>query len=165
MPSTKDAILAEIRTNEAAWHALLADVPRARMDEPGPMGEWSFRDLVSHLLAWRNRTIGRITAAADGRPRPAPPWPANMNEDEPINAWFREQDAGQSADALLSAYAASFDRLAAAVDALPADAFLGESADSPGYFRWRDTDGELESDFTGHLLDHLGDVRQWLAAG
>lgn len=163
MASTKDVILAKIKADETAWKALVADVPPGRMGEPGPMGEWSFRDLVSHLLAWRNRTIGRLHAASQGARRPAAPWPGDVTDDDPINAWFRDQDAGRSADDLLGAYAASFERVAGAVAALPADAFIAESATDPGYFRWRDTTGEIESDFSGHLLDHVGDVRVWLA--
>ena len=27
------------------------------MTEPGPMGEWTFKDLAAHLLGWRERTI------------------------------------------------------------------------------------------------------------
>lgn len=165
MASTKDAILEKLQADKAAWSALVAEVPPARMSEPGPMGEWSFRDLVSHLLAWRNRTITRLHAAAKGAPRPAAPWPASMSDDEPINAWFRDQDAGRSAADLLAAYAASFDRVRDAVSALPADAFVAESTESPGSFRWRDTAGELETDFSGHLRDHADDVRAWIARG
>ena len=164
MATVKDDILGRIDADEAAWNALAAEVPPARRDEPGPMGDWSFRDLVSHLLAWRNRTMSRLHAAATGAARPPAPWPAGMNEDDPINAWFREQDAGRSADDLLADYAASFARIRGAVAAMPADAFIGE-ADTPGYFRWRDSAGELQSDFSGHLNDHADDVRSWLAKG
>ena len=163
MASTRDQILAKIDADETAWQALVADVAPTRMEEPGPMGEWSFRDLVSHLLAWRNRTISRLQAASRGAPRPPAPWPAGVTDDDPINAWFRERDAGRSPEDLLADYAASFGRLATAVAAVPADAFIAESATSPGYFRWRDTAGEIESDFSGHLADHAGDVRAWLA--
>lgn len=162
MGSTKETILARIQADEVAWHALVADVPSERMSEAGPMGDWSFRDLVSHLLSWRNRTIGRLGAAAQGAPRPPAPWPADISDTEPINTWFLDQDAGRSAEDLLADYAASFGRVAAAVAALSPDAFVAET--DPGYFRWRDTAGEIESDFSGHLREHVDDVRQWLAA-
>jgi hypothetical protein len=163
MTTTQDDILRRIDADEVAWNELVAQVPPARMDEPGPMGDWTFRELVSHLLAWRNRTTSRLQAAAAGAPRPPAPWPAGMTEDDPINAWFRDQDAGRSAEDLLADYAASFGRIRDAVAALPADAFLGPS-DTDGYFRWRDTAGELQSDFSGHLNDHADDVRAWLAS-
>jgi hypothetical protein len=164
MTTIKDEIVGRLDADQAAWHDLVARVPVSRMAEPGPMGEWSFRDLVSHLLAWRNRTIGRLEAAAAGAARPPAPWPAGMDEDEPINAWFRDQDAGRSADDLLGAYEASFPRLRDAVGALPAAAFVAET-ETPGYYRWRDSAGELQSDFSGHLQDHAADVEAWLARG
>jgi len=164
MTTVKDDILGRIDADETAWHALVAEVPTGRRDEPGPMGDWSFRDLVSHLLAWRNRTTSRLQAAAAGAPRPPAPWPADVDDDDPINAWFRDQDAGRTAQDLLDDYATSFGRLRRAVSALPADAFI-EETDTPGYFKWRDTAGEVQSDFSGHLADHAGDVRAWLAKG
>ena len=164
MTTVKDDILGRIDADEAAWQQLVREVPAARLDEPGPMGDWSFRDLVSHLLAWRNRTTGRLQAAAAGAPRPPAPWPADMQDDDPINAWFRDQDAGRSAADLLADYAASFGRIRSAVSALPAEAFLGET-ETPGYFMWRDTAGDVQSDFSGHLNDHADDVRAWLAKG
>ena len=129
------------------------------------MGEWSFRDLVSDLLSWRSRTIGRLDAAKAGAPRRANAWRADVSDDEPVNAWLREQHAGRSAQDLLSEYAASFARLSSAVAALPTDAFLAETEPSSGYFRWRDTSGEVESDFSGRWREHANDVRAWLAKG
>src|SRR6185503_601405 len=163
MTSVKDDILHRIDADERAWNDLVAQVPPARLDEPGPMGEWSFRDLVSHLLSWRNRTLNRLEAARLGEPRPPAPWPDGMEDFDTINDWFRDQHTGHPAEELLRAYDATFATFAAAVDALPAEAFIAEADGKPGYFRWRDNDGELESDFSGHLVEHSGDVRTWLA--
>lgn len=162
--TVRDRILEGLAADEAAWQDLVHAFPPARINEPGPMGEWSFRELVSHLLAWRNRTIRRLEAAAAGAPRPHAPWPAELTGYDDINEWFRQQDAHRSADDLVRDYAASFGSIRAAVAALPADAFVQEG-DTPGYFTWRDTEGELESDFSGHLADHADDVRAWLATG
>ena len=164
MASTGEDLAARFKGDRAAWQALVARVPADLMDQPGAMGDWTFRDAVSHLLAWRTRTIGRLEAAVAGAPRPGNPWPADMHEDDPINGWFRWQDAGRSADDLLAAYDASFDRMGALVASLPASANPIEM-DTPGYFRWNDGHGELESDFSGHLADHLGDLEAWLAPG
>lgn len=164
MGSTRDVILSRLAADEQAWNTLVAEVPRERMDEPGPMGEWSFRDLVSHLLAWRVRTIGRVEAAQAGAARPGNPWPADMGaDDDAINAWFRDQDAGRSASELLEDYAGTFGRLSGLIAGCPDEAFIAEDESTPGYFRWKDNTGELTSDFSGHLNDHAADVRSWLA--
>ena len=152
------------RTDRATWNALVANVPAGRMDEPGPMGEWTFKDTVSHLAGWRSRTVRRVEAAVRGEPRPGDAWPSDMTDSDPINDWIRSQGAKRSVVDLLAEYDASFERMAVGVSALPATANPVES-DTSGYFRWNDASGPLESDFFNHLAGHVDDVEAWLAKG
>ena len=71
-------VLDRIEREHEAWRALVEEVGRDRMTEPGPMGEWSFKDLAAHLLGWRQRTVARFEAAAAGREEPKPPWPEDL---------------------------------------------------------------------------------------
>ena len=154
---TKAEALAALRADQQFWRDLAAEVGPARYTEPGPMGEWSFGDMAGHLLAWRNRTIARLEAAGRAEPEPAAPWPSQLEGDDPINDWIREQDAGRSPERLVADYAASYDRLAAAIDALPE-----QQLTDPDAFEWL---GEplVEVDFTGHLHEeHVPAVRAWL---
>jgi hypothetical protein len=48
--ATKAKLIDWARRERAGWEQLLADVGEARMSEPGPMGDWSFRDLLAHLM-------------------------------------------------------------------------------------------------------------------
>src|SRR5689334_1839098 len=91
------------------------------MEEPDSMGEWTFKDVAAHLAAWRNYRIPMIQAAGLGEPLPAPPWPAHLADDDydAINEWSRERDAARSLDDVLDDYDGSFERLAAAIEALP----------------------------------------------
>jgi len=149
--------LAVLRADQQFWRDLAAEVGPERYAEPGPMGEWSFGDLAGHLLAWRNRTIARLEAAGRGEPEPVAPWPPQMVDDDKINDWIRMQDAGRSPEELVGAYERSYDRLAAAIDALP-EGLLTD----PDAFEWL---GEplVEVDFTGHLHEeHVPAVRAWL---
>ena len=50
-PTTKAALLERVRRERADWERLLAEVGEARMEEPGPMGQWTFKDLQAHLTA------------------------------------------------------------------------------------------------------------------
>ena len=80
------------------------------MDLPGPMGQWTFKDLAAHLAAWRNYRIPMIEAAGRGAPMPPPPWPSGFADDDydEINAWFQERDAARSLDDVLGDYDGSF---------------------------------------------------------
>jgi len=161
-PKTKAELLDSIREDQRFWRSLVADVGQARFDEPGPMGEWTFADMAGHLAGWRNRTIARVEAAGRGEPEPPNPWPAELDDDDRINDWIYEQDRATAPAELVAAYDRSYDRLAAAIDALPEPMIA-----DPAAFPWI---GEpLGSvDFTGHLHEeHVPSVRAWLerAAG
>ena len=158
---TRLELIARIRADQKFWRDLAAEVGPGRYAEPGPMGEWSFADMAGHLLGWRNRTIARVEAAANGAPEPAPPWPPELDDDPDeerrINAWIRDQHADRTPEQLVGDYDASYDRLVAAIESLPEDLLT-----DPGAFPWI---GEplASADFTSHLHDeHMATVRAWL---
>jgi hypothetical protein len=164
---TKGEAVAAINREREAWEDLLAEVGEDRMLEPGPMGEWTFKDLAAHLTAWRERTLQRLEAAAHGQPEPPPPWPAEFNDDDDdvdkINAWFQRQSEEKLLGEVLDESRESYARLAEAVQQLPDEALSDGS-----YFAW--TEGEPLGDVIvsggifGHLYDeHDADLRQWLA--
>lgn len=166
---TRGEAVAAINREREAWDTLLAEVGEDRMLEPGPMGDWTFKDLVAHLTDWRERTLRRLEAAAQGQPEPPAPWPADLEDDDEdkavdaINAWFQEQSANKLLGEVLDESRASYARLADVVQQLP-DAALTDG----GYFAW--TGGQpLGEAITsgvifGHLYDeHEAEIRRWLA--
>jgi len=154
---TKAEQIAALRADQQFWRDLAAEVGPDRYAEPGPMGDWTFADMAGHLGAWRGRTIARLEAASRAEPEPAAPWPSELEDDDAINPWIREHDAARSPGELVAAYDASYDRLIAAIDALPESMLT-----AAGAFPWL---GEplVEADFTFHLHDeHVPGVRAWL---
>ncbi|NJD29627.1 MAG: ClbS/DfsB family four-helix bundle protein [Chloroflexi bacterium] len=151
-----------IRADQRFWRALVAEVGRDRMLEPGPMGDWTFRDLTAHLAAWRNVRIPQIEAVARGEPAPPPPWPAQLEEGdddlEAVNAWLQARDRDRTLHDVLEDYDRSFERLAAAIEALPDDV-----AADPNAFEFTGGIPIVEGDFTEHLHEeHLPGIRAWL---
>jgi len=158
MTRTKEELAASVRADRDFWRALVDEVGRDRMNEPGPMGEWSFKDMAAHLAGWRNRRIAILEADLRGEPEPAPPWPAELDDDDPINDWINEQAKNRSLDEVLADYDGTFERLAAALEAFPESTLA-----DPDAFAWADGEALLEADFTGHLHDeHYPSVRAWL---
>ena len=157
MSDGAEDLVGRVRAGQQAWRELVAEVGD-RVDEPGPMGEWTFGDLAGHLLAWRNRTIARLEAAGRREPEPASPWPAGLDDDDVINDWFRQQDQGRSAADLIAAYDQSFGRLAKAVEVLPP----GMVTD-PEAFPWLEGTPLAQVDPTSHLTEeHEPAIRAWL---
>ena len=155
----REQLINDIHREQRFWRDLVAEVGRDRMDEPGPMGEWTFKDLTSHLAAWRGRTLARLEALAEGRAEPPTPWPAALKDDDTINAWIRERDRRRSLDDVLAEYDRSFDRLAAVMRALPDEALL-----TPGYLPAMGEGRLLDAPLFGHLRDvHEPGIREWLS--
>jgi hypothetical protein len=149
-----------IREEQRAWRDVVSAVGMDRMDEPGPMGEWTFRDLAWHLLAWRERTLARLEAGAAGAAMPHEPWPDGVADVDAINDWMQAQGEGRSAAEVLEAVDRSFDRLVAALTAF-SDEQLLDPAGLPGY---EDIGPGSEVDWLSHWHDeHEAEVRSWLA--
>ena len=45
---SKTQLLTELRTEQAAWEALLAEIGQAHMTQPEVAGGWSIKDIVAH---------------------------------------------------------------------------------------------------------------------
>lgn len=148
-------LLAELQAENAGYEALLAEIGEDRMEQPGVAGEWSVKDVVAHLAAWRRRTVGRLAAVARGEPEPAPPWPAHLQEDDEINAWFHRQDRDRSVKETLAESRRVFEGLAAAVAALPQEAL-----DDPARFPWMEGASLSGATLFSHFHDeHEADMR------
>lgn len=156
---TKADVLARFEAGRAGWNALLAEVGEGRMEQPGPMGEWTFKDLVAHLTGWRERTILRLEAAARNEAPQPPPWPATLTDDDEINTWIYEQSRDRPLRDVLADSERSIDRLMAAIAALPE-----EDMTTRGRFAWMEGGSLAEADFFGHLTEeHEPTIRAWLA--
>jgi hypothetical protein len=162
---TRAEALAGFDAARREHQAFLAAIPRERMTEPGATGPWSVKDVIAHLAAWRGRTLARLEAAAAGQPEPPPPWPPELTEAETvdaINAWFYAQHRDDSLYTVLAEWEVSFDRLRAAVIALPDQALF-----DPAYFPWLEGTALIEAlpgGFLGHFHEeHEPTLRAWLA--
>ncbi len=154
----QQAVADRVRTDRAVWRDIVAEVGRERMLEPGPMGEWSFKDLAAHLGGWRTARIPMIEAIGRGEPPPAEPWPADMDDDDAVNAWLQARERERPLDEILDEYDESFEQLAAAIEAMPE-----ETAADPNALPWAGGTPLIDIDFTDHLHDeHLADIRAWL---
>jgi len=159
---TKARVLDAIDAERAAWQALVAEVGESRMEEPGPMGDWSFKDLAAHVTGWRQRSLDRIEAGLRGEPDTPTPWPAALSTDDEINAWIHQREHDRPLAAVLADADATFARLRVAVEALS-----DEDLNDPRRFPWLDGRSlaqEIRSgEFFAHLHDdHEPDVRAWL---
>jgi hypothetical protein len=159
-PDPRTELVDAIQGQRAFWRDLVNEVGESRMAEPGPMGDWSFKDLATHLLGWRERAIGRLEAAAVGRPAPPPPWPTDLDDDDAINDWIQERGRTRSVRDVLADTDRSYQRLADAIASLPDD-FVTHLDAIP----WLEakTLAEVKANLFSHLHEeHMPSIRAWL---
>src|SRR5690349_6575078 len=99
---SKTQLLTEMRTEQAAWEALLDESGETHMMQPEVAGGWSIKDIVAHLTGWRRRSVRRFQAFLKHDPDFAPPWPPELREDYEINAWIYEANRDRPLAEVLS---------------------------------------------------------------
>ena len=55
-PVTKAWIVQSIEQGRAEWDAILAEVGRERMEQPGVEGDWTVKDIIAHNM-WNEREM------------------------------------------------------------------------------------------------------------
>ena len=151
--------LAQLKSEQESWEGLLGQIGEDRMEEPNAAGAWSIKDVIAHLTAWRRRTVGRLEAVANGRPEPAHEWPADLADDDEINAWFHARDRDKSVGEVLSESRRVFQQLVSAIEKLPEDAL-----DDPARFPWMEGAPLTGATLFGHFHDeHEADMRAYLS--
>jgi hypothetical protein len=163
----KSELLDWLREEYQQWQALLEKIGPMRMEQPGANGHWSVKDLVAHMFFWQPRLITRIQAAQRNEPEPPPPWPAQLQTDDEINAWIYETNRGRSVREVLDESQQIFQQFVAVVEGLPDDMRIETIRGASGreyHMVWlgdqRFPAGELFDHFHD---DHEAELRAWLA--
>ena len=122
----KAALFDRLQREKAYWEALLQVVSEDDMLMPGVTGDWTFKDVVAHLTAWRKRTVARLAGAQLGGAPLPPEWPAELGEDvQPINAWVYRQNRDRPLTEVLAESRQVWQQLVDVVAALPEDVSAG----------------------------------------
>jgi hypothetical protein len=161
----KAALLERIEEERGLWEALLAEVGEGRMEEPGVNGVWTFKDMMSHLIAYRRQTVGRLQAGAEGTAPPPPPWPPEWDDNDEaqldrINAYIYEANRDRPLTEVLAESRAQFGQMRDAVAALSDDALFTTSR-----FTWLEgwpLAAVLDSSYQHLHEEHEPDIRAWL---
>ncbi len=108
-------LIAMLNAMRGAEQDLFAQVPAETREAAGTIGEWSPKDLLAHLGAWRAIEARRLEARAKGEAFPS----EDPSLDEPIdesNATLQAQHRDLSWDAVVAVADGSVDALIAAVE-------------------------------------------------
>jgi len=158
----KQGLLDTIQRESDQWEAFLGEVGEARMERPGATGEWTFKDVVAHLSAWRARTLDQLQAARQEKTPASQFWPAGWDEEEDlekINGWIYEENHDRTLGDVLSESRQQFRHMRELVRTLPErDLF------TPARYDWMDGRPLANLIEFGHFHEeHEPVLRNWLA--
>jgi hypothetical protein len=159
---TKSDLLKWLQKEYEQWQALLDEIGPARMETPGVNGDWTMKDIAAHLTGWNRNLVNRLQAAVRGEPEPAPPWPADLETDDEINAWIYDSNRGRSLREVLDESQQNYQQLLTIIEGLPDDVGI-EHIEPDFYLVWLNAQRYVAGEVFNHFHDdHESDVRAWL---
>jgi hypothetical protein len=164
--NSRAALLDTVRGLRADLEGVIAEVGEARMEEPGSFGDWTFKDVLSHLTGWRLTTAARLEAGLRHE-EPVFPWPAPLDEEhytDEINRWFFETNHDKPVAEILRESRETFARVERAIEALTEDDLLLPDR-FPWLGGWPLGPGVVSGTYDHYHEDHEPAIRAWLARG
>jgi uncharacterized protein (TIGR03083 family) len=123
-PATRADLLAAIDTELARLAAEVSKVPPADRLRPGACGDWSVKDLLSHLDAWHEMFLGWEAVGARGG-KPEIPAPGHTWSTTPaLNEEIRRRHQDEPWDEVAARLADSASRVRALVERHDDDALF-----------------------------------------
>jgi hypothetical protein len=133
------------------------------MEQPGATGDWSFKDVVAHISAWRSHAIEQLTAVRRGQTASSQFWPMGWDEErdlEKINQWIYEENRDRTLQDVLNESRQQYRHLRELMRALPEEELL-----TPNRYAWMEGGSLADLAEFGHLHEeHEPVLRQWLAS-
>src|SRR4051812_17414218 len=121
-PADKQRLLDLMELERAAWDALISQFSTERLLQPGVVGDWSVKDVVTHVAAYEDWTAEQIEGGRRGEV------PSSQEYEEMgtqgwydvniRNQFMYEQNRDKSIDQVLAESQESFNRLLSVVQSL-----------------------------------------------
>lgn len=118
-PTTKKALIEEMKTERAALEKLLAALTPDQMVQPGALGEWSVKDVLAHLIEWEQMFLGWYAAGLRGERPPTPAEGYNWGQLPALNKAIYKKHRERSLEDVLQQFQASYLQTLELVESLP----------------------------------------------
>jgi hypothetical protein len=154
----KSELLNWLQEHVQQWEAYLDQIGPARMDQPGVNGDWSMKDIVTHLTSWNRWLVVVLHLRAR---RTFHPGQRLLAEDD--ISWIYESNRGRSVREVLDESHQTLQQLLATIESLPDDIRI-KRVEPAFYLVWLGDERFPAGEFFDHFRDdHEPDVRAWLA--
>lgn len=164
MSHSKSQLLDTLHTRRAQWEDLLAAVGKERMTQPGAAGDWSVKDVISHITAYERWLVEWLTAAAQNTfPAPSP-----LDDTDPERRNWRVYELTHSISLqdVLNDASQNFINLLETIQALPDKYFEDPQSASwfmkPYWSRMNTVPEAVVNLSTDHYEEHIPAIQAWI---
>ena len=130
-PKTKDELLEEIKAERAALERFLAALDADGMTRPGAIGDWSAKDVLSHLAEWEQLLLVWYRAGLRGEIPALPAVGYNWGAMDDLNQAIYEKYRASSLTDVQAYFQDSYRQMLEAVESMSEDDLFAK-----GRFAW-----------------------------
>lgn len=158
-PTNKSDLLAAIKKERGNLDDYLDSLTPAQMTEPGIVGHWSVKDVLSHLSAWEQMCLGWYRAGLRGEMPQLPAPGYKWNQITELNQHIYEQHQADPLEEVLALFQGSSQEILGLIQQL-SDQELFE----PGQYAWTDQNA-LGSYLVSNTSSHYAWARKEIRKG
>jgi len=154
-PQSKSDLLALLIENRQNFNQVIANIPPERMEETLPGGTWNAKDNLTHMTFYEQQLAERLWEVLENRPHTYLDTDSLTWQEQ--NPLIRERHKDDPISEVLQASQAAFQRLLAAVEALP-ETYLFE----PQYWEGVAQPVMLWEVLADDIYDHYGEHIEYI---
>lgn len=153
----KDEVLDALEDSREQFLDAIEGLPDEALEEEGVVGQWSIKDLMSHVIAWEAELVKLLWQAQQGE-KPTTVHFSKKSVDDTNAAWYKETH-----ERPLERVVADFQGVRRQTERRVAG-FSSKDLTDPQRFPWL---GEeplwkwISNDSFGHEAEHAEQIRQW----
>lgn len=158
-PPTKEELLETIRKSWTELTEIIAELSDEQMTQPKVQDDWTVKDLMAHIAAWKRLAMDRIHAATTGGPLQFPVIKSD-NFVDTFNADVYQKHKDQPLEEVTNEFYTSYDEFITQIEALD-DELLPQTLP----FDWA---GKLtyqiliSANTHWHYPEHIEAILKWL---
>ncbi|MBN2500170.1 MAG: ClbS/DfsB family four-helix bundle protein [Anaerolineales bacterium] len=130
-PHTKTHLLAESEKEHNALEDTLSTLTPEQITQTGVVGEWSVKDVLTHLYAWEQMVLSWLAASQNGETPYVPAEGYKWSQLPALNEHIRVTHAGHSLDEVQTMFQASYQQTTERIAPLSEEMLF-----TPGLYPW-----------------------------
>ena len=118
-PATKQALIEAAQTERAALEKLLASLIPEQLTQPNTVGEWSAKDVLSHLIEWEQMVIKWYETGVKGKDPAVPSEEYNWAQLPQLNQVIYLKHREKSLADVLKTFKSSYTKIMEVIEGIP----------------------------------------------